>query len=216
MSDLDLQQGSPEWIAARVGSLGASRVAEALAKTKTGWGASRANLLAELVAERLTGAAAAGFTNAAMQWGNDKEPEARSAYEFMSDVDVALVGIVRHPSIAGTHASPDGLVGDDGLVEIKAPNTSTHIETLLTQKVAEKYILQMQWQMCCTGRKWCDFVSYDPRMPERMRLFVKRIDRDDQAIAKLEKDVAEFIGEIDAKVAALKARFGEEAHAQAA
>lgn len=215
MSDLDLQQGSPEWIAARVGSLGASRVAEALAKTKTGWGASRANLLAELVAERLTGAAAAGFTNAAMQWGNDKEPDARSAYEFMADVDVALVGIVRHPSIAGTHASPDGLVGDDGLVEIKCPNTATHIDTLLGQKVPAKYVTQMQWQMACTGRRWCDFVSYDPRMPEAMRLFVRRVERDAAAIAQLEADVAAFLGELDAKVAELQALFAPQARAAA-
>lgn len=215
MSDLDLQQGSPEWIAARVGSLGASRVAEALAKTKTGWGASRANLLAELVAERLTGAAAAGFTNAAMQWGNDKEPEARSAYEFMADVDVALVGIVRHPSIAGTHASPDGLVGDDGLVEIKCPNTATHIETLLSQKVPAKYVTQMLWQMACTGRRWCDFVSYDPRMPEAMRLFVRRVERDDAAVAQLEADVTAFLSELDAKVAELQALFAPQARAAA-
>lgn len=215
MSDLDLQQGSPEWIAARAGSLGASRVAEAMAKTKTGWGASRANLLAELVAERLTGAAAAGFTNAAMQWGNDKEPEARSAYEFMADVDVALVGIVRHPAIAGTHASPDGLVGDEGLVEIKCPNTATHIDTLLGQKVPAKYVTQMQWQMACTGRRWCDFVSYDPRMPEAMRLFVRRVERDDAVIAQLEADVAAFLGELDAKVAELQALFAPQARAAA-
>lgn len=216
MSDLDLIQGSDAWLEARVGSLGASRIAEAVARTKTGWGASRANLMAEMVAERLTGTPADRFTNAAMQWGTEKEPEARAAYEFLTDVDVAVVGIVRHPSIAGTHASPDGLVGGEGLVEIKAPNTATHIETLLSQKVAEKYVLQMQWQMCCTGRAWCDFVSYDPRMPERMRLFIKRVVRDQETIARLEKEVADFLKELEEKVATLNAIFGGGDRAQAA
>lgn len=210
MSDFDLIQGSDAWLEARVGSLGASRIAEAVARTKAGWGASRANLMAEMVAERLTGAPADRFTSAAMQWGTEKEPEARAAYEFLTDVDVALVGIVRHPSIEGTHASPDGLVGEDGLVEIKAPNTATHIETLLGQKVPEKYVTQMQWQMACTGRRWCDFASYDPRLPEAMRLFVKRVERDDALIATLEKDIAAFLAELEEKVASLRALYGSE------
>lgn len=210
MSDLDLIQGSDAWLEARVGSLGASRIAEAVARTKTGWGASRANLMAEMVAERLTGTPADRFTNAAMQWGTEKEPEARAAYEFLTDVDVALVGIVRHPSIDGTHASPDGLVGEDGLVEIKAPNTATHIDTLLGQKVPEKYVTQMQWQMACTGRRWCDFASYDPRLPEAMRLFVKRVERDDALIATLEKDIAAFLAELAEKVTSLRALYGSE------
>lgn len=211
MSDIDLIQGSDAWLEARVGSLGASRIAEAVARTKTGWGASRANLMAEMVAERLTGTPADRFTNAAMQWGTEKEPEARAAYEFLTDVDVALVGIVRHPTIDGTHASPDGLVGEDGLVEIKAPNTATHIETLLGQKVPEKYVTQMQWQMACTGRRWCDFASYDPRLPEAMRLFVSRVERDDALIATLEKDIAAFLAELAEKVTNLRALYcGEE------
>ena len=210
MSDFDLIQGSDAWLEARVGSLGASRIAEAVARTKAGWGASRANLMAEMVAERLTGAPADRFTSAAMQWGTEKEPEARAAYEFLTDVDVALVGIVRHPSIEGTHASPDGLVGEDGLVEIKAPNTATHIETLLGQKVPEKYVTQMQWQMACTGRRWCDFASYDPRLPEAMQLFVKRVERDDALIATLEKDIAAFLAELEEKVASLRALYGSE------
>jgi putative phage-type endonuclease len=210
MSDLDLQQGSPEWLAARVGSLGASRVADAIARTKTGYGASRANLMAELIAERLTGQPADRFTNSAMQWGNDKEPDARAAYEFLTDADVSLVGLVRHPAIEGTHASPDGLVGDAGLVEIKCPNTATHIDALLGQKVPAKYVTQMQWQMACTGRHWCDFVSFDPRMPEAMRLFVARVTRDDAAIAELEREVATFLAELSGKVAELQLLFSRE------
>lgn len=215
MSDFDLIQGSDAWLEARVGSLGASRIAEAIARTKSGWGASRANLMAEMAAERLTGTPADRFTNAAMQWGTEKEPEARAAYEFLTDVDVALVGIVRHPTIDGTHASPDGLVGEDGLVEIKCPNTATHIDTLLGQKVPEKYVTQMQWQMACTGRRWCDFASYDPRLPEAMRLFVSRVQRDDALIATLEKDIAAFLAELEEKVASLRALYGGEERAAA-
>ena len=159
---------------------------------------------------QLTGQPAARFTNAAMQWGNDKEPDARSAYEFMTNADVETVGLIRHPHIHGTHASPDGLVSDAGLVEIKCPNTATHIETLLSKKVPGKYVTQMQWQMACTGRQWCDFVSFDPRMPENMRLFVSRLTRDDAAIADLEAEIAKFIAELDGKVAELRLLFDGE------
>lgn len=195
-----IEQGSAEWFAQRLGKLTASRIADALAKTKTGWGASRANYMAQLVAERLTGAAQDSYTNAAMQWGIDTEPHARAAYEFRTDCTVDPVGFVDHPVIEMAGASPDGLVGTDGLVEIKCPNTATHIETLLGGSVPTKYGLQMQWQMACTGRKWCDFVSFDPRMPENMRMFCHRMRRDDALIKSLEKDVIDFLGELDRKV----------------
>ena len=203
----DIVQGSPEWHALRVGKVTASRVADVVAKTKTGWGASRANYMAELIAERLTGEPAASFTNAAMQWGAEKEPEARAAYEFRTDAEVAIVAFVDHPAIAMTGASPDGLVGDDGLIELKCPQTATHIETLLGEEIPAKYITQMQWQMACTGRKWCDFASYDPRLPENMRLFIKRIDRDDARIAELQTLVAAFLVELDGKVSALRSLY---------
>ncbi len=198
-----LIQGTDEWLQARVGSLGASRIADAIAKTKTGWGSSRANLMAELIAERLTGQPAAQFSNAAMQWGTDKEPEARAAYEFWHDVEVEQVGLIRHATIAWSHASPDGFVGLDGMVEFKCPLTATHLDTLLGESIPAKYITQMAWQMACTGRKWCDWVSYDPRLPDNMRLFVKRLHRDDAAIAQLEIDVRAFLAEVDAKLGAL-------------
>ncbi len=202
-----LIQGSPEWLAARLGRVTASRVADVVAKTKTGYGASRANYMAELVAERLAGAPGERFTNAAMQWGTDKEPEARAAYVFMQDVDVAQVGFIPHPEIEMSGASPDGLVGADGLVEIKCPNTATHIETLIGQSVPGKYVTQMQWQMACTGRVWCDFASFDPRMPAEMRLFVRRVHRDDALIAELEREVVTFLAELDDKVAQLRALY---------
>lgn len=204
----NLIQGSEAWLAARCGRVTASRVADVVARTKTGYGASRANYMAELVAERLTGQPAERFTNAAMKWGTEKEPDARAAYAFLHDVDVVEVGFVPHPSIAMTGASPDGLVGDDGLVEIKAPNTATHIETLLSETIAGKYVTQMHWQMACTGRAWCDFVSYDPRMPPEMQVFVQRVQRNDDLIAELEREVEQFLAELDSKVEALRSLYG--------
>lgn len=203
----EIVQGSPEWHAVRLGKVTASRIADVCARTKSGWGAGRKNYMAELVAERLTGERTEGFTNAAMQWGTDMEPEARIAYEFYRDATVVETGFVLHPSIAETGASPDGLVGDHGLVEIKCPNTATHIETLRGGSIPEKYFLQMQWQMACTGRQWCDFASYDPRMPESMRLFVDRVKRDDAAIAAIEKDVLGFLTELRDTVRDLRSKY---------
>lgn len=198
-----MEQRSPEWFAVRLGKVTASRVADVVARTKSGWGASRANYTAELIAERLTGETAEKFTNLAMQWGADKEPDARAAYEFYTDAKVAEIAFAGHPTIAMSGASPDGLVGDVGLVEIKCPLTATHLDTLLGQAIAGKYLTQMQWQMACTGRAWCDFVSFDPRLPESMRLFVRRVPRDPETIVTLERDVIDFLGEIDAKIAKL-------------
>lgn len=203
-----MEQGSAEWVAARLGRVTASRVSDVVARTKTGWGASRANYMAELIAERLTGVPAEKYTNGAMQWGIETEAEARAAYQFERAMLVAQTGFVPHPQIEMAGASPDGLVGDAGLIECKCPNTATHIDTLLGQSVPGKYITQMQFQMACTGRRWCDFVSFDPRMPEAMRLIVHRVERDDKHIAELEGAVREFLAEVDNKVAALKDKFG--------
>jgi len=195
-----IRQGTPEWAEARLGKVTASRVADVIARTKSGWGASRANYAAQLIAERLTGVAADSYTNAAMQWGTDTEPQARIEYEFFRDVEVVEAGFEVHPRIAMSGASPDGLIGDVGMIEIKCPNTATHIDTLLSGTVPSKYVTQMQWQMACTGRAWCDFVSFDPRMPEDLRLFVRRIDRDEATVGDLEKEVVVFLGEIEAKL----------------
>jgi putative phage-type endonuclease len=200
-------QGSPEWFDARLGKLTASRIADALARTKSGWGASRANYLAELVTERLTGVPAESFTTPAMQRGSDLEADARAAYEFQKDLDVEPVGFVPHPTIGDAGASPDGLVGEDGLVEFKCPNTSTHLQTLLGEPVAAKYVKQMQWQMACTGRAWCDFASFDPRLPEPMQLFIQRFDRDDKLIREMEAEAVEFLAEVRDKVSALRSRY---------
>ena len=200
MTDTAIIQRSPEWFAARCGSLGASQLADALAKTKSGWGASRANLRAKLVVERLTGQQEESFTSAAMLWGVDKEEEARIAYSFLTGRNVVEVGLYKHPTIIGSHASPDGLVDDDGCLEIKCPNSATHIETLKNNQVAHKYLLQMQWQMACADRQWCDFVSFDPRMPDHLMLYVQRIERDADMQAYLETEVAQFLNEVEADV----------------
>ncbi|WP_426126262.1 lambda exonuclease family protein [Pararhizobium sp. PWRC1-1] len=200
----NIVQGSPEWLALRAGKVTASRVADVIAKTKTGVSASRAKYAGELIAERLTGQPAERFTNGAMAWGTEKEPDARKAYEFYRDTDVAEVAFVLHPTIADSGASPDGLVDVEGLLEIKCPETHTHIETLLNKAVPSKYVTQMMWQMACTGRKWCDFVSFDPRLPESMQFFCQRVYRDETVIAELECEVVVFINEVRGKVAKLR------------
>jgi putative phage-type endonuclease len=210
----DVVQGSAEWLALRAGKVTASRVADVIAKTKSGWGASRANYAAELICERLTGQPAPSFSNAAMQWGTEKEPEARAAYEFRCNSDVAQIGFVPHPSIQMSGASPDGLIGDDGLIEIKCPTSATHIDTLLNEAVPQKYATQMAWQMACTGRQWCDFISYDPRLPPSMQMFVRRFHRDDKVIAEYEQMVADFLGELDAKIAVLLATYEQKEAAE--
>jgi len=203
-----IAQGSPEWHDIRRGKVTASRVADLIAKTKSGPATSRANYMAELLCERMTGETQPFFSNAAMQWGTDKEPEARAAYCFHTDNDVSEIAFVDHPTIAMAGASPDGLIGDDGLLEIKCPNTATHLDTLASGKPAGKYVTQMMWQMACTGRQWCDFASYDPRLPEHLRLFVTRIPRDGDLIAAMEAEVAAFLGELDARIIDLNTRYG--------
>jgi len=202
-----MEQRSDEWFAARLGRVTASRVADLMAQTKTGYSASRANYMAELICERLTGAQADKFSNSAMQWGTDTEPQARAAYAFMNDADVIETGFVLHPAIVDFGASPDGLIGDDGLVEIKCPNTATHIDTLLSEKIPAKYVTQMQVQMACTGRAWCDFVSFDPRLPSELQLWVSSVARDDAAIAEIEAETIKFLSELAAKVENLRAKY---------
>jgi putative phage-type endonuclease len=186
------------WRMERVGKVTGSRVADIVARTKTGYSTSRANYLAQLVAERLTGVSGdSAFTSPAMQWGIEQEAKARAAYAFFADVDVALSPFVDHPKIPMAGASPDGLVGTDGLLELKCPNTATHLETVLTKTIPQKYQIQMLWQMACTGRSWCDFASFDPRLPEEHCLYVERLPRDDKRILELEEEVKTFLFELE-------------------
>jgi putative phage-type endonuclease len=202
-----VEQRTDEWFQQRAGPVTASRIGDLMAKTKTGFGASRANYMAELIAERLTGVPKQGFTNAAIQHGVDTEPQARAMYEMETGRSVVETGFHEHPVIAGTGASPDGLVGEDGLVEIKCPNTSTHIETLRGGSIDRKYLLQMHWQMLCTGREWCDFVSFDPRMPPEMQLFVQRVPKDAELAEDITAAVTVFLAELNTIVADLEARY---------
>lgn len=202
-----IEQLTEEWFAARRGKVTASRLGDLMATTRSGYGAGRANYMAELLSERLTGKTFERFQNDSMKWGVEQEPRARAAYTFFRDLEVTPAEFVPHPTIADTGASPDGLVGADGMVEIKCPLTATHIDTLLTETVAVKYIYQMQWQMECAGRQWCDFVSFDPRLPPAMQLYVKRVERSQRTIDELTAAITLFLRELEQKIAALKERY---------
>lgn len=188
-------QGSPEWFAARCGLATASRFSDVVAKIKSGEAAGRRNYRAQLVCERLTGVPAETFESAAMRWGTETEPQARAAYEARTGELVEQVAFIRHPGLLAG-ASPDGLVGNDGGIECKCPLTATHIETLL-KGMPPEHIPQIQGAMWLTGRKWWDFISFDPRMPENLQLFVQRVHRDDVYIKRLEEEVRGFLSEVD-------------------
>ena len=206
----DMEQRTDDWFAARLGKVTASSLYKVLAKTKTGYGADRGNYMTQLVLERVTNSKADSYTNAAMQWGIDQEPFARAAYEAKAGVMVDEVAFVQHPTIDAAGASPDGLVGNDGMVEIKCPDSKTALECWLSDSPVEgKYFAQMQWQMRCADRAWCDYVVFDPRMPAKAQLFVTRVVRDDKWLADTEVEVVKFLAEVDAKVAALKKIIGE-------
>jgi len=198
-----MEQRTEEWFAARCGKVTASRVADIIAKTKTGPSASRENYLAQLVCERMTGKPAESYSNSAMIHGTETEPYARAAYEARMDLLVTEVGFIDHPWVVMSGASPDGLA-NEGMVEIKCPNTATHIDTLLSRTVPAKYITQMMWQMACADRPWCDFVSFDPRLPERHQLFIKRINYDPEMVNLLENSVIQFLGDVDLKIQQLE------------
>lgn len=191
-----MEQGTKEWFAIRLGKVTASRVGEVCAKTRTGYSAQRANYMLELLCERLTGNKEDKYVTAAMQRGIELEPFARVEYEIQSKNVVTKAGFYNHPTIQASGASPDGLIGDDGLIEIKCPNSSTHVQFLQSGKPDKKYIMQMQWQMACTGRKWCDFVSYDDRFPDNLAYRCIRINRDEEAIVEIEKEVLLFLDEL--------------------
>jgi len=199
-----MEQRTEEWIQARLGKVTASRVADVMARTKSGYSASRKNYMAELVCERLTGTPSEHFESAAMKWGTDTEPLARSAYEARTGELVEEVGFIEHPRIPNFGASPDGLVGADGGLEIKCPNTATHIEILLSGGIDSRYIYQLSTGLACTGRKWWDYVSFDPRLPDNLAYKCVRFYRDDALIAEIESEVIRFLEELDAMTERLK------------
>jgi putative phage-type endonuclease len=201
-----IEQGTVEWHLMRLGKVTASRVSDVLSKGKSGESASRKNYRTELLVQRLTGQPGESFTNAAMEWGTATEPLARIAYEAEMGVFVDQVAFIDHPSIAQFGCSPDGLVAEDGLIEIKCGNTATHIDWMLDGKPPTKHIPQMQCQMAVTGRQWCDFVSFDPRLPDDLQLFVVRLERDQEYIEAMEAEVKRFLSEVDEMFTKLKER----------
>lgn len=199
-----IEQGTEAWHQLRLGKVTASRVADILAQTRTGPSASRQNYLIELALQRSTGTIEPSYTNAAMEWGTQTEPQARVAYEVETGNFVDQVAFIDHPTIANFGCSPDGLIGDDGLIEIKCPNSATHWEYFKAKKPPQKYVTQIQTQLCVTGRKWCDFVSFDPRMPSRSQLLIVRVDRDEAFIAEIEEKVKQFLSEVEVEVNLMK------------
>jgi putative phage-type endonuclease len=199
-----IEQGTPEWLMERCGKVTASRVADILATTKSGPSASRQNYLAQLVAERMTLTVEPMFTNDSMRWGTEHEPIARAAYEVSTGRTVDSCGFINHPLIDMAGASPDGLIDHDGLVEIKCPNTATHLDYMLSAVVPKKYIPQMAWQIICTQREWCDFVSFDPRLPTDLQLFVVRFNPSNEELTAIAEKVVEFIAEVDDMVCRLE------------
>ena len=211
MKIVDCEQGSTEWFSARAGKVTASRVADVMRKGKSGPSKMRETYKGELVAERLSGVQHETYKSGPMLRGTEVEPKARETYAFMYGAKIQQVGLVIHPTIDMAAASTDSLVDDDGLLEIKCPNSSTHIQTLLGEPIDPDYITQIQWGLACTGRKWCDFVSFDDRLPPEMQLHRIRVQRDNAGILSMEIAVRAFLKEVDELVADLNARFRAEA-----
>ena len=213
MRIIDCEQGSPLWHESRAGRVTGSRVADIMRRTKSGVSATRNTYLGELAAERLSGAQESGFSSKAMDRGKEMEPKAAQHYAFINNADVQTVGLVIHPTIDMAAASPDRLVLVDGVVvggvEIKVPNTATHIATILGGDIDPDYMTQMQWGMACTGLPWWDFVSFDDRLPPRMAYHCRRVHRDSARIMELQTEVRKFLAELDDKIAALKAKYPE-------
>ena len=201
-------QNTDAWRLDRVGKVTASRIADVLARTKTGWGASRATYANELFAERMTGLPLdRRFDTPEMRWGRETESQARAVYVFERDVEVTEVGFIPHPSIPNAGASPDGLIGNDetgGILEIKCPSTAHHLDVLESKTIPSRYVQQMYWQGACTQRQWGHFVSFDPRLEEPFQLCVQRIDFDPAVTAEMEKEVLAFLAEIDERVQRLR------------
>jgi len=206
----DIIQGTPEWLQLRLGHVTASRVADIMAKTKTGPSASRQNYLIELAIQRVTGVVEESYKNEAMMRGTEEEPKARQAYELLTETFVEEVPFVKHKSIEWFGCSPDGIIkNNDGtynLLEIKNSNSATHWSYIKANEPPTKYKIQMMAQMACTGAQWCDFFSYDSRMPEGSRHFLKRMMRDNAFIDEMEKEVKAFLDEVAEEVKLMEAR----------
>ena len=199
-----MEQRTDEWFKARLGKVTASRVSDVLAKIKSGEAAVRRNYKMQLATERLTGQKTDSYFNQAMQDGIDREDTARQIYEIVRDIKVEQVGFIDHPTIKMAGASPDGLLPDNGVLEIKCPIETTHTTNLLERKLPLKYKPQVQFQLASTKRQWCDFISYNPNFEPRLQLIVIRVERDDEYIEMLEVKIKEFLGEVEDMIKTLK------------
>ena len=199
-------QGSPEWRQERCGYATASCFDKVLAKVKVGEAMGRIKYRLQLVTERLTGNPVDGYQSAVMLRGIEIQPEAQMAYEALRGVIVEEVGFGQHHTIPMCGASPDGLVGEDGMIEVKCPDSTTHLAALEAGVVPPEHFAQMQGQMAVFGRAWNDFVSYDPRFPPNLQLFVVRLERNDSYITFLEAEIKTFLATVDAMEQRLKGR----------
>lgn len=203
-----MEQRTDEWFKARLGKVTASKIHDIMIKTKVGESTYKTKYRLQLVTERLTGKVVPMFMNDAMKHGVEYEDEAKLEYanrnKLLVGTDLTDVGMIDHPRIDMCGASPDGMVGDKGLIEIKCPQPITHTTTIETSEIHKRYIHQMQWQMSCTGREWCDFVSYHPDFPDDLKLFIKRVPRDNELIARLEEEVSTFVQEVEYKIKTIK------------
>ena len=203
---IDMEQGSPEYVAWRIGKATASRIADILAKPRSGQKVSttRRNYMAQLVCEILTNKSAEReFMTRDMQRGIELEPRARVEYEMLRGVTVRKAGFIDHPAIQRCGCSPDGLVGDDGLVQFKCPIPAIHFDYIESSKLKTapaEYFPQLQFELACTGRKWNDFVSYNEQMPEHLQLVVIRVEREDKYIAEVEDAVRQFLRDVDEQI----------------
>lgn len=197
---IHIEQGTDEWKRARLGYVSASNLDAVMAKGKSGEATTRKNYKIRLVAERLTGDIGDSYSNAAMEWGVQTESQAAMAYEVAKETLLDKTGFWKHNQIQWLGCSPDRLVGNDGLVEIKCPNTTTHIDYWLAKKVPSEYVKQVQGQLWVMEREWCDFVSFDPRLPEKNRLLIVRAYRDEEFIKQMQQEVEQFLNEVEALI----------------
>lgn len=204
MMNINTEQGTPEWLQARLGKVTASKIVNVMAK---GIGATRKTYMSSLKAERLSGQPTPFFSSSVMDWGTEQEPQAKKYYSFFTENKIKDVGFIDHPEIDWTGASPDGLINKDGLIEVKCPKTNTHIEFLETEKIKRGYMLQMQWQMACTERDWCDFVSYDPRLPVDLKMHIIRVERNSELIQEIATEIEAFLLELEASIKSLFQKF---------
>ena len=203
-----IEQGSPEWFAMRCGKVTASRIADVMAKPREPGKGMRVNYMWQIVVERLTRQPMKTYQSKTMLEAHEWEPMARAAYTFHTDHEVEQVAFVDHIDIPQCGCSPDGLVGKEGLVEIKCPELTAHMDTMLKDTIPSEYFKQMQFQMACTGRRWCDYVSFNADLPERMRKAIIRVDRDGTAISAMEAEVRHFQTQVDLALSACREKFG--------